>query len=53
MDRKWCSSCQVDKPASDFKLVKSGNRLRPVMRWKCSTCLKRSSESKYKSKEKK
>ena len=52
MDRKFCSTCQTPKPASDFKLVASGSRLRPVMRWKCTTCLQRKSESKYSKKEK-
>lgn len=53
MDRKFCGSCQSAKPADGFKLVKAGSRLRPVMRWKCSTCLKKSSESIYSKKEKK
>ena len=52
MDKKWCSSCQTEKPASNLKLVASGNRLRPVMRWKCESCLNKSSKSKYSKKEK-
>lgn len=52
METKWCSTCQAAKPKDSLKLVKSGSRLRPVMRWKCTTCLQRKSESKYSKKEK-
>ena len=47
MEKKWCSSCQADRPKAGFKLVAAGNRVRPVMRWKCEHCLKRESERKY------
>lgn len=52
MDKRFCSTCQTAKPKDSFKLVASGSRLRPVMRWKCTTCLQRKSESKYSKKEK-
>jgi hypothetical protein len=47
MEKKWCHSCQVFRQKDGFKLVKTGNRNKPVMRWKCEFCLKRESERKY------
>jgi hypothetical protein len=44
--RKWCASCQVERPSDGFKLVKTG----PVNRWRCEVCLKRAAEQKYKGK---
>jgi hypothetical protein len=44
MERKWCSSCQVDRPKAGFKLVTTGSK---VKRWKCEFCLKREAERKY------
>jgi hypothetical protein len=46
VDKKWCPSCQVARPASDFKLVKSNK----TSRWKCGVCLNRESDQKYRSK---
>jgi hypothetical protein len=46
VERKWCPSCQVARPASDFKLVKAGK----TSRWKCGVCLNREAEQKYGSK---
>jgi hypothetical protein len=44
VERKFCTSCQVERPASDFKLVKTG----PVNRWRCGVCLARQAQQKYK-----
>jgi hypothetical protein len=46
VERKFCTSCQVERAASDFKLVKTG----PVNRWRCGVCLSRAAEQKYKGK---
>jgi hypothetical protein len=46
VERKFCTSCQVERAASGFKLVKTG----PVNRWRCEVCLKRSADQKYKGK---
>jgi len=47
MEKKWCSSCQIEKPKEGFKLVTTANNVR---RWKCGTCLERASTQKYKGK---
>jgi hypothetical protein len=46
VERKFCTSCQVERAASNFKLVKTG----VVNRWKCGVCLERSAQQKYKGK---
>jgi hypothetical protein len=48
VERKFCTSCQVSREASGFKLVKAG----PVNRWRCGVCLIRQAEQKYKGKKK-
>lgn len=44
MERKWCSSCQADRPKAGFKLVTTSSKVR---RWKCEHCLKREADAKY------
>ena len=46
VERKWCVSCQALREASGFKLVKKNN----ISRWKCSVCLNREAQPKYKGK---
>jgi hypothetical protein len=46
VERKWCASCQVERPACDFKLVRTGT----VNRWRCGVCLARQAQPKYKGK---
>jgi hypothetical protein len=45
-DRKWCASCQVERPSDGFKLVRTGT----VNRWRCGVCLARQAQPKYKGK---
>lgn len=46
MERKYCYSCQVQRPSEGFKLVKANK----TSRWKCGLCLLRESNRKYESK---
>ena len=41
VDRRYCTACATERPASDFKKIKCGNSAR----WICGACQRRESDS--------
>jgi hypothetical protein len=45
-DKRYCTSCEVMRPADYGKMIKAGK----INRWKCTACTLKINEPKYKSK---
>ena len=48
LERKFCPSCQRDKPLEGFELVSTAKK--GHKRWKCADCVKKQSTTIYSSK---
>jgi hypothetical protein len=45
-EKRYCTSCEVMRPADYGKMIKAGK----INRWKCTACTLKINEPKYKSK---
>jgi len=46
-EKRYCTSCQIMRPADYGKMIQGGNK---INRWKCTACFERINIPRYKSK---